>query len=1010
MPRRSRLALVSRLAVLAVGFAAPACEHETVAPISAPPPRESRLVSADAPSSVQYVVGDPIAGSGLSTVALDDEETGIILDGRRLVARGAATRSSSDVAVPPIVAVDRIPPFLGRGFLFRNRAAIYSSDSFDGPLRPLASVPAEIYSISFGPRSALVRATDGERWMIDVATGDRMAVSPPAVVDVAALPDGRAAAILEGGGALVSTDAGLHWRDVSAQLSGRVATVFARAAPEPGLWITQTAAPTLRIEPGGKLAAFDGDVESAPPPRVSDPRWRAPEPPIRHALRCGAPLDANTAVVVVDGDIVRLNLATGALVSVTPGRLPPESDCEAVRTPDDLLFVCRKSSGEQYVVSHVLGEKTPLIEQTFAAAGRMYATDDGRLAFGGPCSGARPSPLIVCVRGMSGWREYNLEAVATDGGAQGTAAMAPFGAGTIIQWVPRADGGVVGVVGGATPGTIDAATWEAHTWAVDALPAEVRGALAQVRHPVARKGDELVDRSWTMTPSGGLRAWLPSGHAIEAAADGTVTLSPFTFDRTVTMGAFGMASSKGERLWQSLDHGVSWSEVLAPPLGLHAGGLKIRACSSVGCDLSSWYRIGWAATPPVAPFPLATVSVPARVARPELPRLVCKAAGEAHSLSLPRGDRSPEDFGIGAMKLPITSTDNQVRLLFDRRGANPAHASNLSQSSDYYTAPRALLYGTAVDLEHNALAARRQVAFVAPFDSGATLRRTSFGVAELVAAGRSIGMQTSDVLGEDPTAVVGFAPVASFDPAGTGDVVFFGTTGAVGVLRANPSGSVKQRIAMHGTHGETFEPVSAVATTADEVAILGLDSSGVGHVIKLGATGVSDLFDAPSPPSPALYPANVDALALGPRGDVALVRTPSGRDPPTADDPALLLVPGAAPVALAPWSTLTNAADDACKNDTGGWRTVVRTIGPWLRLVGAEPEPDDDAPMLARVRWSDKHVCLEAVELRAADTPVGGDVTIETWMVAHLTSPTTAGKVAVVPGTEVRQPMTCVLR
>jgi hypothetical protein len=114
-------------------------------------------------------------------------------------------------------------------------------------------------------------------------------------------------------------------------------------------------------------------------------------------------------------------------------------------------------------------------------------------------------------------------------------------------------------------------------------------------------------------------------------------------------------------------------------------------------------------------------------------------------------------------------------------------------------------------------------------------------------------------------------------------------------------------------------------------------------------------------------------------------------------------------VPLAPWSTLTSAEDEACKSDVGGYRAIVQTVAPWIRLVGSEPEPDDDAPMLARVHWSEKRVCLEAVELRAADTPIGGDVSIETWMVAHLTSPVSAGKVAVVPGTEVRQAMTCAL-
>src|SRR5262249_21817264 len=162
-------------------------------------------------------------------------------------------------------------------------------------------------------------------------------------------------------------------------------------------------------------------------------------------------------------------------------------------------------------------------------------------------------------------------------------------------------------------------------------------------------------------------------------------------------------------LWQSLDHGASWIEVGSPLLGRTQGGLAINACSAVGCDLGSWYRIGWPASTPVAEAPLVTVSAPPRVGRPPLRQLVCKAASEAHSFSLPRGDSSPADFGIGAMRLPTNDSGNLVRTLFDRHGVNPAHASSVSQSSDDYAAPRLLLYGGAVNPEQNVLAARRQV-------------------------------------------------------------------------------------------------------------------------------------------------------------------------------------------------------------------------------------------------------------------------------------------------------------
>ncbi len=987
------------------------CEHEVDTRLA--PKAASRGEAAsrdDRTSGPSYVVAEGTGTSSAARLELANDERGIILDGRRLVVSAASARAASDVTVPPLVAADKIPAFLGGGFLFRSRSSLYESDTFEGPLRPVASFPADLYEVSFGPTAALVRASDGQRWMIDLKTGDRVPISPPAVVEVAALADGRAVAITEGGGALVSRDRGAHWADVSAELTGRPATVFAQAA-EGALWITQSSGPALRVLTGGKLARFDAAPKSAPAPHPPDPRWRASDPPLRHAILHGAPTAGSTAVAIVEGDVMRLSLSTGEILSVTPGRLPPEAECDPVRTADDLIFVCKKPTGEHFVVSHLLADKKPVIEQSFLAPGIVYASDDGGVAFGGPCARARPSAFIVCVRAPSGgWRELDLEGAAPDGGKSAGSTMAPFGDAAIVRWVPRADGGVVGVVDGATPGVIDAGTGEAHLWPPDALPTEVKAVFAVGRRRAfVRGGPDVVDRSWTATAGGGLRAWLPSGHSFSITPDGTVSISPFAFDRMVHAGAFGLAWSKGDRLWQSVDHGKSWIEVLAPLAGHAPSSLQLHTCSAVGCDLGSWYRIGWPPTPPVAEAALTTVTNPARVGRPPMPTLSCKTASEVHAISLPPSERSPEDFGIGAMKLPSPSGDDSVRILFDRHGVNPAHAANGSHGSSDYAAPRLLLYGPPADPEHNVLAVRRPIAFVAPFDPGATVRKTSFGVSELVAQARAIGLRASDVLGADPTAVAGVAPVASLDPAGAGDIVFFGATGAVGVLRSNPSGKSVQRIAVHAWRGEGMEPVSAVATAEGEVAILGLDSSGTGHVIKLGPLGVSELFEAPSPPAPALYPANVDAVAMGPRGDVALIRTASGGDPPTAADPAILLVPGASPAALAPWSTLTSADDDACKADTTGYRALIQTVAPWVRLAGTEPEPDDDAPMLARVRWSDKRVCLEAIELRTADTAIGGDVMIETWMVAHLTAPATAGKVAVVPGTEMRQAMTCAL-
>ncbi len=1005
--------LPARVALVALLGAA--CVHEERAPSGGPAAVGATDRAASHALEVlgtpDYVPADAAGGSRAFVLPLAKDATGIVLGGRRILVREGTSSASRDVTDPPVVAVDALPRWMGGGYLFRSKSALYASQTFDGPLRPIVAFPGEIATVSFGPKSALVRATDGERWAVELPSGARAAVAPPGVVDFAALGDGRAAAMTEGGGALVSSDGGTHWIDVTRQLSGRPATVFALEPPsdQAGVWITQAVGPALRLDAGGRLSRFDHAPVVKPDPRAPDPRWHGDEPPLRAAVRSGAPADARSALVMVAGDVARVDLVTGALLSVRSGRLPPEATCEAVRTADDVIFAC-VHDGTGFVVARALGDREPVLEHAFAAPGRFYASDDGSLAYGGPCTAVQASDAVVCVRGAKGaWQELGVEVPPADAGAPSPrkGRATPVQASGVVRWVPRSDGDALAIVAtsGGAPAAIDARSGEARSFHLEALPPAVQSALAAGKGASPGKGERIVDRTWTATAAGGVRIWTDGGVSVGLDAEEPPSVSPFTFPRWSGAGPYALGVANGGRVYQSVDHGASWVEVRAPLTG-RALPLEVAACSAVGCDLGEWYRLGWNASSASAEPAPANVPSPPRIVRPPLPEMVCRLAGESRVASSARTDRSPEDLGVGAMRLPGTDPDSYVRTLFDRHGTNPTHAATAAgDASDSYTAPRVLFYGAAAQAGRSAAGLRRSLAFVAPFDTDAVVRKGSFAVSDLLASGRSLGMQAADILGDDPTAVVGVAPVASID-AGPADLVFFGATGAVGLLRP---GASKVRVVMQRKQGDELEPVSAAATGPDEIAILALDSNGSGRVVRLGPSGVSDGFEVPAPPQGSLYPANVDALAVGPGGELGLLRTPSGADPPTAADPALLMIPGAAPVALAPWSTLTSAEDPACRADASGFRAVVQTAGPWIRLVGAEPTPDEDAPMLARVRWSRQRVCLDAVELRAADTAVSSDSLVETWAVVRLAPPGAAAKVVMVPGNEIRQPLACAL-
>jgi hypothetical protein len=1019
--RVGRALVLSWLAALAVVPACGAGETRVAAVL----PRMASDAGAAAPDvpqvPPQYVLGDLAGGRPFVAVQLDRADVlGVILDGLRVVTAGAGARSAREVTDPPLVGVERVPRWLGGGFLFRSTTALYLADAFDGPLRPVVTLPAPIEKLSFGPRFLLVHASNGERWAIEPATGRRVPLVPAGLADVAAV-EGRAAALTDGGAALVSTNGGETWSDVTAQLRGRADRVVVL---EDAAFIVEASGAALRVD-ADRVSLFDRPPAVKPVElRAKDPRWHADEPPLRRALRLGTPLDDRTALVVSDGDAVRINVTTGEIVGTTPGRLPPDATCEAMRADGDVLVACtRPNGGGAFVAARTGADKALAIEQTFAASGQFYASDDGALAFGGPCARPKASRSVVCVRSPGGtWQELDLEASLSDGGA----------AIDVVRWVPRADGDALGFVVGAQPSLVDARTGEVRAWRTDALPAPARALFSDARR--AAHGTRVVDRTWSTTSQGGLRGWSDTGAAVEVSPEGAVTVSPFAFDRVATSGPFALARSREGRVWQSVDRGATWAEV-APPPGVQTGRAmpEPRGCSAVGCDLGAWYRVGWPEVPPPVVAPAAVAPPPERMPRPSLPVFACRRAGDTKTHGVPRTDGSPDDLGLGAVTIP-TSTENGtneiVRAAMGRLALVPPHGGVDALVSDY-AAPRVVVWGpqteatgedrfVALATNKDPMALRRSLGFVLPFDPKATVRVAQLGTPDALAAARASGLRAADVLREDTTALSGLSLVTPLDPSAPGELLAASPLGLLTLLRGGAT--ARGRVALRTRSADDAMPVSAAQLPGDELAVLELEPSGNGVVFKVGPNGTSDLFDVTAPPRAGLYPANTDAVALGPKAEVATLRTSSGGEPPSALDPAVVLIPGAAPLVLAPWSTLKTADSAECRAEPGGFRATIATVRPWVKVAG-DAHVDDDSPMFVRVRWTATRVCLEALEVRVADTdvkvtvradrhdrgaPSPLDATVETWVVARFAGVPEAVRTAIVPGFELRQPMTCV--
>ncbi len=1017
--------LLGRRAAVAAtcAFAIAACVHEEQRRVPIGPQVQIEPPAQPSSSGLpHYLIADPSI-SRASSIALPlgaRGVVGLVVDRRRVVVGQGEPRIASDATSDPIVGAVRIPRRFGGGFLFWTASTLYRADAFDAKLVPVTRVLDAIEAVSFAPKSLLVRTRNGERWGITLPNGDRAPLAPLGAADVQALDDGRAIAWSDQGTVLTSTDGGAHWTDATAQVRTPPAQV---AIASGDVWLVDANGGAGRLEIDGHLSWFD-KVPSDPVSelRPRDPRWRGNEAPLRTVFRSGASIDETTAVVIESGDLVRVDVHTGEVLSVSPGRVPPDAYCEAVPTAGDVLFACVAHTGTSaFVVSHALSYE-PIVEQTLAGGGLFFASDDGGLAYAGSCQGTPPGPNdvpVVCVRMPNGtWEEHDVSGLASDGGAQEV---------NVARWVPRHDGHVVALVVEPSPGIYDP-----RNQAFQAIAEEVRDVVGRSSYPshpgkygrilrykrAFATGGGLVDTSWSFGPGITLRGWQRHGESVAITEDGKLTRSPYSFD-LVFAGALGLGRSSDGRLYQSNDHGATWTEVATPPAG--ADAFDLVSCTSAGCDLGSFYRVGWALRPPRIEAPREPAPGAPEVRRVRGVELSCRPREPVTSKVLARTSDSPEDQGLGASRLPVANDRSDwgfVRAPLPRGIVSPIHEP-AGGESDATPSVRALLsgFGTTRDSDiirvtgpnKDPMALRRGVAYVAPFDPLGRIVRTGIAMSDVVAAGRRAGMTADEVLAEDFTESGTIVTLTSSDPNAPSDIALHNIDhGLLSVFRGD-----RVRVAIRSSQN-TPNVVSGVilgGAASDEAAFLEIESSGVGHVFKVGPAGASDLFDVSPLASEAYYPANPDALAVGPKGDLAILRMPSGSDPPSALDPAFLVIPAMPPTPLAPWSTLELADGAACRGEPGGYRATIQTVAPWIRVTTPELRVED-APMIARVRWTTKRVCLEGFEVRGPSVslrvvqPGGGfdQASLATWLVGK---GSTFARVGIAEGMEWRQALEC---
>ena len=990
--RRDNVArVIRRTHVGATLLIASACNH------GQPPPRADafRAPPLHLPAQHEPLRGYRLAESFVAKGPFRDGaplRVGAIVNGLRVRPDASGLRFAESVAVPALQAGVPLPEAWGGGILFWNDTALYTAESFLGTLTPLLEIGFHPVRVSFGPSFALLRGSDGDRLAIDVRTRQRVAITPPLLADIAATAEGRALALLEAGACLLSEDAGKSFRPLplpvgTHALSVREASGQLLAGLSSGQQVRVDSAGKVQLEAMPKLASLRPAADSL---------WPVAEPPLERALLAGVPIGLEFAGVAVAGSVATVNLRTGELVQVTRALVPSELSCRTLDGNGALLLACHSKTNGSLLLSDVFGER-PLTQAKFPP-GVAFDFAEGVLVASARCDGL-VRPGAVCVRGADG-RFHDFDVSARLAKLEQAAPQPKPGADpaitapSILHWVPKVGGGAVAVIGGAAPGLLDAQTGAF----VPISPDVSRGLLG------SQKGWLGLD--WVAFQDGSVRGWLPQG-AVSIARDGRIEPGVYQFSDVSGAGAHALAFDSRRRLFQSSDWGQSWVETLAPPPSAPFGNVyPAPRCSQVGCSIGPWLRVGWEVEVPAAPTLTQNVApVPPMVKREALPILSCKqlAAPVIAEQTQAAADSANLLFGKNPASL---AREQDYQATFPWATVHPIEGMGaplgLSASFALQIAPGA----EQVPLPANwpGYAAPARIFFVSTFDSTGRIQSASVSWRTLNAAARAAGLPSPSFepgLSDDGLVV----PVLGLDPGQTEGLLLDDVV-PLWVRAARAPQALPVRLV-----ADESKWISAVQRAPNQLALLSAGDDGSLEVFEFTDGRARRVFQMPDLDG-ALYPANPDALAIGNHGELAILRMPSGSEPATSADPALLFHEGGKVSVLAPWSELFLADAPQCKPSAGDYRALLQTRRAWLSLIDAGQPMTDEARragMFAIVRGNAERLCLEAVEL--ADAPVEReDTSNETRLSARFVGRGRgAGRLGFGSGFEFRQALGCSL-
>jgi hypothetical protein len=623
-------------------------------PPSAPPPpplAPARWVDSGGATVIGPVVG---------------EDTWVLLGGRRaLVSKDGAVKTELRACPEPLFELAEVPSARGTRLVGRGHHGLYRFDDPLGAPTPLAHSEGELARLGAAPGVLAFWTTRSDLpRFVDVETGAPVPLAglpEPPLRSIRYLDTKRGAAVFEAAGLAITTDGGASWKIATDTGTGDALRASGlRRRGDTLRAFAYAEGPDAAVDLG---AARMGPLErpSAPDAEPRLLRWirRTARDPLEAIAAAGVDLHEHGALIASHGQLARVDPATGSLLDLSEFAHGKDmSACGTSRAGDAAFIACYLS--DEQVVKNLFDPygvlRVPLAQSALDAGrpelirngeAELRGGPSGAVMLLGPCS--TESEGEACVRQPDGkWATFHSD---VDLGTRGTGPLAD-GRIAIVRGLfdgdeaSEADQGEVAAAPVAVAGNEDEAprVHRIHLALRDAsgkeqaLPAiTLNGSRDDLRihSPIEEGLDHALHL--VIESSEGLFSVVQS----PARESASVQAIPGAFAARIR-GGKGIAVGEA-RAMASLDGGLSWSEIPAPPrlfrdLDAHSYAVDdptFLVVSELGAKIDTHLRLGWGPSsapldePPSAegprlPTPRVQDRGPARV-------LSCKSEGPAQS-------------------------------------------------------------------------------------------------------------------------------------------------------------------------------------------------------------------------------------------------------------------------------------------------------------------------------------------------------------------------------------------